>query len=89
MDEDTPNMHVGVDVEGQHQDLDFTVPHEVVESGVNIDRATEVLERAEAGHADTEEVNETVKTLQSLQNDGFYNSQIRSTLARLIAARGG
>ena len=88
MDQDTPNMHIGVDVEGQHQDLDFTVPHEVVESGVNIDRATEVLERAEAGQADRKEINEMIATLQDLQKDGFNDPKIQSTLVRLIATRG-
>ncbi len=57
------------------------------EGGVNINAAKEVLERAEAGGAEREEINEMIKTLQELQNDGINDASIQDTLTRLIAAR--
>lgn len=57
------------------------------EGSVDISKAEEVLARAEAGEASTQEINEMVKTLQGLQNDGIRDTKIQIALTRLIAAR--
>lgn len=51
---------------------------------VNISAAKEVLERAEHGESNRDEVNDTIKTLQDLQNQGVRDEAINNTLARLI-----
>lgn len=55
---------------------------------VNISAAKEVLERARAGTAEPEEINEMVKTLRDLQNGGINAPEISATLTGLVAARG-
>ena len=58
------------------------------EGEVNISAAKEVLNRARTGLAEREEINEMIKTLQGLQNDGIDAPEVRATLAGLIAVRG-
>ncbi|OGZ06841.1 MAG: hypothetical protein A3D65_06805 [Candidatus Lloydbacteria bacterium RIFCSPHIGHO2_02_FULL_50_13] len=55
---------------------------------VNIFAATEVLERARAGKADRDEINETIAELQNLQRIYVEDPVIQQTLTGLIDARG-
>lgn len=57
------------------------------QSGVNISAAKDVLERARAGTAEREEINDMIKTLQDLQQH-VKDPAIQTTLAGLIEARG-
>lgn len=65
-----------------------TTEFQFPESSVNISSAVEVLQRAEAGSATREEINETIKTLRDLQNQGITEQAIQVAIMRLVAARG-